>query len=491
MSDKGLFNALILSSLRKRRLVFSISVAALLLGAAIFEKVNIDIFPPLNKPTVTVLAEAHGRAAEEVEQQITMPLESLLQGIYGLEEVRSKSQKGLATVSLYFSWGSDPFLNRQQVSEKLAMATNYLPEHVDLMLAPISSIMGEVMQIGITSSEQGQEKFLHDITEYKLRRRLLAIPGVSAVTMHGAFVPEFQIILDPEKLQQYDLSISQIEHHLESTGLSTSGGFFERGGQEFVIRNSGSISSVEELNEVYIGDQYGIPLKVKNVGFSQEYFKPRIGDAGINGKSGIILSVQKQPFASTIELTDKVKAVCEEFQSRVPKVEVNLNLFQQARFVNRSIDHVLKALQEGAIIILIVVAVFMWDLRSTLVTICCLPISLFLAVNILQFFGFNINTMTLAGLTIAIGEIVDDSIVDVENIHRRLKTAPEALGIKQKLHLVYLASSEIRNSIVLATFIVVIVFAPVLFLSGLAGKLFVPLASAYVIALISSLSLSR
>ena len=183
--------------------------------------------------------------------------------------------------------------------------------------------------------------------------------------------------MDPEKLQQYDLSMSQIEHHLESTGLSTSGGFFERGGQEFVIRNSGSISSVEELNEVYIGDQYGIPLKVKNVGFSQEYFKPRIGDAGINGKSGIILSVQKQPFASTIELTDKVKAVCEEFQSRMPKVEVNLNLFQQARFVNRSIDHVLKALQEGAIIILIVIAVFMWDLRSTLVTICCLPISLF------------------------------------------------------------------------------------------------------------------
>jgi CzcA family heavy metal efflux pump len=487
MREKGFFNALIYSSLRKRRLVLVIAVAFLLLGAVLLERINIDIFPQLNKPTVTVLVEAHGRAAEEVEQQITMPLESLLQGVHGLEEIRSKSQKGLATVSLYFPWGSNPFLNRQQVSEKLATAINFMPEHVDLMLAPISSIMGELMHVGISGGQPGQEKFIHDITEYKLRRRLQAIPGVSAVTMHGALVPEFQIILDPEKLQQFDISISQIEDHLEAIGLSTSGGFFERDGKEFVIRNSGNITSVKDLNEVFIGDQYGIPLKVKNIGYAREHFKPRIGDAGVNGNNGIILSIQKQPLVSTIELTEKIKSVCEEFQVKFPGIKVHLNLFQQARFVNRSIEHVLKALQEGALIILIVIAIFLWDLRSTLVTVCCLPISLFIAVIILELLGFTINTMTLAGLTIAIGEIVDDSIVDVENIHRKLVNANTKLGFTQKLNLIYHASSEIRNSIVLATFIVVIVFAPVLLLSGLAGKLFIPIASAYVIALVSSL----
>lgn len=487
-----MLNAIIRFSLRNRLTVLIIAMGMAVYGAWISKQLPIDVFPDLNRPTVTVLTEAHGLAPEEVETLVTLPIESVLNGTPGVIRIRSSSGIGISIIYAEFDWGTDIFRNRQFVSERLQLVKERLPSGMTPVMGPISSIMGEIQFVGLTSPENRISPMdLRSISDWTVRPRLMTIPGISQVIVMGGQVKQYQIQVSTDKLQRKGISLEDLKHALSEISENTTGGFLDVGGREFLIRPLGRVESIEQIESSSVGLHLGKPVLVKDVAEVKLGPKSKRGDSSVNGKHAVVMTIQKQPGASTIDLTDRIDEMLIEIQKSLPEgVIIESNLFKQANFIQASISNVEQALRDGAIMVAIILFLFLLNIRTTAITLVTIPLSLLVTAIVFKLMGLTINTMTLGGLAVAIGELVDDAIVDVENVFRRLRGNRSSKKPQQALKVIYEASSEVRNSIVFSTLIVILVFIPLFSLGGIEGRLFAPLGVAYMISLTASLVVS-
>ncbi|MBL0242392.1 MAG: efflux RND transporter permease subunit [Chloracidobacterium sp.] len=487
-----MLNGIIKWSLKNRLIVVAIAALLLVWGSYVAFNLPVDVFPDLNKPTITVLTEANGLAPEEVETQVSYPIETVMNGVPGVSRVRSVSGIGLSIVYVEFEWGTDIYRNRQLVSEKITEAREQLPRGVSPFLAPISSIMGEIMLVAVSSKDGTTDPLaLRTLADWTIRPRLLTITGVSQVIPIGGGVKQYQALVSPEKLRQFGVTIEDVSVALEKSNINSTGGFVDAQSQEYLVRNLGRFYSIDELKQTVVAYRNNTPIRLGDVAEVQFGAKIKRGEAGTNGKPAVIVSVQKQPGASTQDLTEKVDEAVRELQKTLPPdVEINPNLFRQANFINASIGNVTEALRDGAILVAIVLFLFLLNFRTTFITLTAIPLSFIVTFLILYAFGISVNTMTLGGLAVAIGELVDDAIVDIENIFRRLGENRNLENPRPSLEVIYHASLEVRSSIIYATVIVALVFIPLFALSGVEGRLLAPLGLAYITALVASLFVS-
>lgn len=479
-------------ALRHRMLVTAVTALISVYGFYVLKNLPVDVFPDLNKPTVTILTESAGMAPEEIETFVSLPLETALNGLPGVTRVRSSSGIGLSVVYVEFDWGTDIYRNRQLVGEKLSLVREKLPRNAIATMGPIASIMGEIQLVGLSSPDGSVSPIdLRTIADWVIRPRLLSIPGIAQIIPIGGGVKQYQILISAEKLQKYRLTLQDVENNLSSISVNTTGGFIDKSGQEFLIRNLGTTKSIEEIQGSVVGIHFGKPILVKDIATVKIGPQVKRGDASVNGSKAVIMSIQKQPGASTLDLTEKVESALLELEKNFPKgVKLEKDLFKQSHFIDAAIDNVKEALRDGTILVVIILFIFLANIRTTAITLTAIPLSLVLTAIVFKIFGISVNTMTLGGLAVAIGELVDDAIVDVENVYRRLKENRSLENPLPPLKVIFNASSEVRNSIIIATIIVVLVFIPLFNLSGLEGRLFIPLGIAYIISLIASLFVS-
>ncbi len=485
-----MLDSIIQLSLRNRLLIVISAVIILVVGLVTLRTIPVDVFPDLTSPTVTILTEAHGMAPEEIEILVTFPIETAVNGATGVRRVRSSTSAGISIVWVEFDWGTDIFLARQIVNEKLQLISSQLPKGISLpALAPISSIMGEIMLISL-SSESHSELDVRSTADWTLRKRLLAIPGISQVVPIGGGKKQYQVLVDPVKLQSYKISLHNILQAVERSNENSSGGVFMEKGQEYVIRGLGRVYSTDDIANSVVAIRNNVPILVKDVAEIKIDAATKIGDASVNGKSAVILSIQKQPNANTLALTKSIEQTLDEIQKALPKgMTINSHVFRQADFIEIAIANVTAALRDGAILVVIILILFLGNARTTFISLTAMPLSLICAIFVMKLFDISINTMTLGGMAIAVGVIVDDAIIDVENVFRRLKenAHKEELQRKPFLEVIFEASKEIRSSIVNATLIIIVVFLPLFFLGGVEGRLLRPLGIAYVASISASL----
>ncbi len=493
-----MFDKLIKLSLENRLIVLAAALLLLITGVLIAIRLPVDVFPDLTAPTVTVITEAHGMAAEEVETLVTFPIETAVNGATGVRRVRSSSAAGIAIVWVEFDWGTDIFIARQIVNEKLQIAAASLPAGIDRpILAPISSIMGEIMLIGVsldsvaTSNGHALNAMdLRSIADWTIRRRLLSVPGVSQVVPIGGEVKQYQILVSPEKLTAYDISLNEVLHAAEQSNTNSSGGAYMDAGQEYLIRGIGRVQNLEDIATSVIAMRGNLPVLIRDVAEVKIGPAIKFGDGSANAEPVAIIMVQKQPNANTLELTERIESTIAEIQKTLPPgIAINTQIFRQADFIRVAIDNVIEALRDGAILVMVVLFFFLGNVRTTFISILAIPLSLVVTIFVFQIFGITINTMTLGGLAIAVGALVDDAIIDVENVFRRLKENLQRPPAERRptLEVVFSASSEIRSPMVMATLIIIIVFVPLFFLSGVEGRLLRPLGYAYITSIFASL----
>jgi CzcA family heavy metal efflux pump len=502
-----MLDRIIAISLKNRFLVLLAVLA--LVGGGVYRLVRmpVDVFPDLNRPTVTVLTEAPGLAPEEVETLVSRPIEYLLNGATGVQRVRSSSGIGLSVVWVEFEWVTDIYQDRQVVNEKLQLARERLPQDANPVLAPISSIMGEVMLIGLRSSaevatpEERLQKAmqLRTLAEFTLRNRLLAIEGVSQVTVMGGVLKQYQVVTSPARLAAQNVTLQQLTGAAEKANVIAGGGVLEQSVKESLIRITGQSLLLEEIEETPVVWRDPRPVKIKDVADVRFGGPVRRGDGGVrvregdavHGGSAVILAVQKQPHTNTLVLDPKIDRVLDELQRELPAdVRIERHVFRQADFIRSAVDNVVEAIRDGTIWVFLVLFVFLWNFRTSLITLTAIPLSLLITVLVFHLLGVSINTMTLGGLAVAVGELVDDAIVDIENIFRRLRENRQKARPDPALKVIFRASSEVRHSIVYATLIVCLVVLPLFALSGLEGRMFAPLGLAYLISLLASLAVS-
>ncbi len=484
-----MLNNLIALSLRNRVLVIAAAVIMLAGGAWTAWQMPVDVFPDLTAPTVTVLTEAHGMAPEEVEALVSFPIETAVNGSTGVRRVRSSSAQGISVVWVEFEWGMEIFRARQIVAEKLQTVAAALPASVAApVLAPVSSVMGEIMMIGLTGKQTPEE--LRTVADWTIRRRLLAVPGVAQVVPIGGAVKQYQVIADPARMSATGMSLEDVVRAAEGSNENASGGVYMDRGQEYVIRGIGRVQSVGDIAGTVVGVRGGIPVTLGQVADVKVGEAPKYGDGSVNAGPAVVLAIQKQPGANTLELTERIERELAEIQATLSTgMKIEAELFQQADFISVAIRNVMKALRDGAIFVVIILFLFLWNLRATAISIVAIPLSLVVAIFAMKLLDITINTMTLGGMAIAIGALVDDAIIDVENVFRRLKeNHHRAPGERRNpLTVVYDASREIRSSIVNATLIIIVVFVPLFFLGGVEGRLLRPLGFAYVVSILASL----
>jgi CzcA family heavy metal efflux pump len=473
-------------SLRNRLLVITLAAALLIYGGIVTLRAPIDVFPDLTAPTVTIITEPSGLAPEEVESLVTLPIESAINGAPGVLRVRSNSAIGLSLVFVEFEMGTDIYRARQLVAEKLQqarMAAGVKPP----VLGPVSSTMGEIMLISLVS-EQTSPMELRSLANWILRPRLLSVAGVSQVTLIGGEQKQFQALVDPARLADYGLALKEVSDAVAAANANAGGGFVERAQQEYLIRGRGRIYSPEDLANSVVAVRNGAPILVKNVAEARLGAAINRGAGSFNMRKAVVATVTRQPNANTLETTQKIEEAVAALRSSLPAdVKVETKAFQQADFIKRSIYNVEEALLVGAMLVLIVLFAFLWNFRTTFISLTAIPLSLLAAIVAMRYFGATINTMTLGGLAIANGELVDDAIVDVENVFRRLKQNAQLPTPQPVLTVIFKASSEIRNSIVFATLVVMLVFLPLFALGGFEGRMFAPLGFAYVVSIAASL----
>lgn len=487
-----MLNAIIRFALNHRLLVVCFAALIVVYGAMVVKDLPIDVFPDITKPTVTIITESHGMAPEEVETRVTLPIESFLNGLPGLERMRSQSGIGLSVIYLEFEWNTDIYRNRQLVQEKLNLVGERIPKEIVPTMGPIASLMGQIQQIAVYSPENKISALdLRTYAEWVLRPRLMTIPGVAQIIVIGGGLKQYQILISAEKLNRYQLSIEQIDKQISQISQNTTGGYFEQNGQELLVRNIGVVESVDDINNTLVGLHFGRPILIKDIAEVKFAARVKRGDGSYMGSPSVVLTVQKQPTADTVKLTKQIDEAIENLKPGFPQgLEVNTDVFKQSNFINASIKGIQSKLKSGTILVFLVLLIFLANLRMSVITLTAIPVSFLVTAIVFKFFGLSVNTMTLGGLAIAIGELVDDSIVDVENVYRRLRENAAKLNPAPTLRVIFDASSEVRNSIVLATMIIALVFLPLFNLSGLEGQLFSPLAISYLTALISSLVVS-
>ena len=483
-------NRLISWSLANRVIVLALALAVLFGGTVVAVRMPVDVFPDLTAPTVTVITEAHGMAPEEVETLVTFPLETAVNGAAGVRRVRSSSATGISVVWVEFAWGTDVYQARQVVNEKLQLASAVLPPDVaSPVLAPISSIMGEIMLISLTSETHSPLE-LRSTADWVIRRRLLSVPGVSQVIPIGGGVKQYQVLLSPERMAAYGVSLTEVTEAVRTTNQNTSAGFYVEGGQEYLIHGVGRVRQSAEIGQTVVAMHDEQPVFLHQVADVQTGPALKRGEGAAQGKPAVILSLQKQPGANTLTLTQELDNILDAIQRTLPAgMAINAHVFRQADFIAVAIENVVDALRDGVLVVVGILLLFLMNIRATLITLVAIPLALLVAVLSLQLLGGTMNTMTLGGMAIAIGALVDDAIIDVENVLRRLRENA-ALAQAQRansLAVTLKASLEIRPSIPFATFIIALVFVPLFFLSGVEGRLLMPLGLAYIVALFASL----
>lgn len=486
-----MFNFLVTQSLRNRFFVLAIAAVLMIYGAFTVTRLPVDVFPDLNRPTVTIMTEAEGLAPEEVEQLVTYPLEAQMNGLPGVSRVRSTSGVGLSIIYVEFDWDTDIYRNRQQIAERLSLVQPQLPANVVPQMGPINSIMGQVMLIAVTGPEDVSPMELRELVDFTVRPRILSIPGVAQVIPIGGEVRQYRVSPNPAAMRALGVSFEQIEQALAQFGANTGGGFTDQYSREFLIRNVGRTQKIEDLASVVVASVDGQPVLLRQV--AEVGFAPRLkrGDAGYQGQSAVIVSVEKQPDIDTVKLTREVEAALGEISATLPAgVKADQVLFRQANFIETSIGNVQKVLLEAIVVVAIILFVFLLNTRTTLISLTAIPVSILVTAIVFYLLGLSINTMTLGGLAIAIGELVDDAVVDVENIFRRLRENREKGNPRSVFDVVVSASQEVRSGIVYATMIIVLVFVPLFALSGIEGRLFAPLGQAYIISILASLVVS-
>lgn len=487
-----MINRILQYALRHRLTVLLSAAASILYGGWTIGNLPVDVFPDLNRPVVTIITEAHGLAPDEVEAIVTLPIESSLSGIPGVIRVRSSNGIGISIIHVEFDWGTDIFRNRQLVSERLQLMAGRLPEGMAPILAPVSSIMGEIQFVGLSSPDGSVSPMdLRTLADWTVRPQLMTIPGISQIIVMGGEAKQYQILISVEKLLYHGLTLENLRESLSLISENTSGGFVDQAGEEYLIRPLGRTESLEDIENSFVGMHLGKPVLVKDI--AEVKIGPRIkrGEGSINGRHAVVMTIQKQPGADTVSLTHKIDGMLSEFQKNLPAgVKVEGDLFKQSRFIETSIFNVQEALVLGGIMVAGVLFLFFLNIRITAITLTAIPLSFVITAIVFRMMGLSVNTMTLGGLAIAIGELVDDAIVDVENIVRRLRENRSLARPKPALRVVFEASYEVRHSIVLSTVIVILVFVPLFALSGMEGRLFAPLGIAYIVSLAASLLVS-
>jgi HME family heavy-metal exporter len=486
-----MFNFLVKASLNNRLMVLAAAAILVVWGSMSLSSIPVDVFPDLNKPTVTIMTEAEGLAPPEVEQLVGYPIETAMNGIAGVTRVRSVAGIGLSIVFAEFDWGTDIYRNRQQVAERLSSIASQLPPGVTPQMGPVSSIMGEIMLIAVTGGDAADPMAVREFADFVIRPRLLSISGVSQVIPIGGEVRQYRVTPNIAALASLNVTVEQIETAIKSFGTNTGGGFVDQNDREYLIRNLGRTTKLDNLRNVVVVTKDEQPIFLRQVAAVEYAARVKRGDAGFNGTPAVIISVQKQPGADTIKLTNQVESALAELTRGLSNgISANQILFRQADFISTSIDNVKGVLVEAAIVVAVILFLFLLNFRTTAISLTAIPISLLVTVLIFKAFGLSINTMTLGGLAIAIGELVDDAVVDVENIYRRLRENSKLANPRPLLQVVADASIEVRSGIVYATFIIVLVFIPLFALTGIEGRLFAPLGVAYIVSILASLLVS-
>ncbi len=496
-----MLNALLRFSLQQRLLVMAVAVLLCCYGLWTANSLPIDVFPDLDRPRVVVMTEANGLAPEEIESRVTIPVETAINGANGVLAVRSTSSIGMSIINVEFDFGTTPYTARQIVNERLAMAIDRLPKNVRPQLAPISSIMGQIMVLGMWSEDGAVDPIeLRTQADWIMRQRLLSIPGIAQVFTMGGGRKQFQVQIDQDALIKYGVTLDDVRKAVESSNSNATGGYLDQqGANEWLVRAIGRIQSIDDLKKVPVAVRNGRAVALSMVANIVEAAQVKRGDAAayvresedrFSGGAAVVLTISKQPGADTRSISQLIEAAIVEMQPSLSKGIRVKSLYAQEHFIDRAIENVMAALRDGGILVVIILFLFLMNFRTTFISLTAIPLSLLMTILVFKTLGMSINTMTLGGLAVAIGELVDDAIVDVENIFRRLKENTRLTEPRSSLRVVYEASLEVRSSIVFSTVIVCLVFLPLFALSGMEGRLFTPLGIAYVVSILSSLVVS-
>jgi len=485
-----MLNKIISYSLHNRLLILFAAILLFFIGSYTAMKMEVDVFPDLNAPTVVIMTEAPGMASEEVERLVTFPVETAVNGATDVRRVRSSSTTGFSVVWVEFNWGTDIYRARQITSEKLAVMSESLPANVGTpTLGPQSSILGEVMILGITSDSTSLQD-LRTLADWVIRPRLLSTGGVAQVTVIGGEIKEYQILLDPARMKHYGIGLNEVMNTTRNMNQNANGGILYEFSNEYIVRGVVSTNHIDELSKAVVKTINGIPVLLEDIADIQIGNKaPKLGMASEKGKPAVLITVTKQPNTSTLELTEKLDQSVAELQKNLPAdIHISTDVFRQSRFIDNSIDNIQKSLFEGSVFVIIVLFFFLMNLRTTVISLVALPLSLLVSILTLHFMGLTINTMSLGGMAIAIGSLVDDAIVDVENVYKRLREnrlLPKNER-KRPIDVIFEASKEVRMPILNSTLIIIVSFVPLFFLSGMEGRMLMPLGISFIIALFAS-----
>lgn len=482
-----MLNSIIRFAVANRLAILCAAIAVLVLGSLAANSLPIDVLPSLTRPRVAIVTECEGLAPEEVEQRVTFPLEAAMNGAAGVIAVRSSSDIGLSVINVEFDWGTDVQSARQVVQERLALATDQLPEGVKPQMGPRSSLLGQIALVAMWSDDGTTSPMdLRTTADWVVRQRLKKIPGVSQVIAMGGERKQYHVLVNFHDMHRYETSLAEIEAVLRDSNQNVTGGFMGRDGKEFLIRGLGRFSKAEEIRNTVIRADAGRSLLLKQVATVKEVAQTKRGDSSVNGRPAVVLTIQKQPNADTRQVTQEIHAALEELQ---PSLAADVKLkttYEQREFIDHSVANVVEALRDGAILVVIILFLFLLNVRTTFITLTAIPLSVLVTALVFRWFGLSINVMTLGGLAVALGELVDDAIVDVENIYRRLKENARSESPRSAIRVVFEASVEVRNAIIISTVLVVIVFAPLFALTGMEGRLFAPLGIAYIVSIVAS-----
>lgn len=485
-----MLDKLMQASLKNRLIVLIAAVGLLIFGTLVTLNMPVDVFPDLTAPTVTILTESHGMAPEEVEKLVTFPIETVVNGASGVRRVRSNSIQGLSTVWVEFDWGVDIYIARQIVNEKLQVLSNALPEGVDQpVLAPITSIMGEIMLVGLTADTTSPME-LRTLADFTVARRIQSVPGISQVLVYGGETQQYQVLVDPYKIAARNITLDHVLKAVAESNINATGGLFIESGQEYLIRGLGRVRNIDEIKRTVITTQDRVPVLIQDVAEVKIASAFKLGTGSVNNEDGVMLIIAKQPESNTLQLTDEILATLDNLRPSLPQdITMHTEIFRQSDFIETAINNVIKSLRDGAILVIIILFLFLVNFRTTIISVLAIPLSLVIAFLTLKLFNMSVNTMTLGGMAIAIGVLVDDAIIYVENVYRRIRENAGKPAEQQKsfMEVVGKASSEIRAPIAMATFIVIVVFIPLFFLSGVEGRMLKPLGFAYAISILASL----
>jgi Cu/Ag efflux pump CusA len=484
-------NRIIAGSLRGRLTVAAVALVVSAVGVAIALTLPVDVLPDLNRPTVTILTEAHGLVPEDVERLVSRPLEQALNGATGVTRVRSSSGLGLSVVWVEFGWETEIFRNRQVVQEKLAAAKAQLPPGVEPEMAPIASVMGQILMVGVKSRTGATDTIaLREFVDTMVWPRLRALDGVAQVVRIGGSPKQLQVVVDVRALRAHDVTLEDVEASIVAANVFGSGGVLPIGPEGPLVAVPGLVRGADDLRLAVVRPDPVRSVRLSDVAAVDFGPAPiRAGEAGIDAQPGVILSVFKQPGVDTVALTERVRRELRAI-ALPADVELATDIYEQAGFIHRAIDNVSEAVRDGAILVVIILFVFLLNLRTTAITLTAIPLSIAITVIVFRLAGISINTMTLGGLAVAIGALVDDAIVDVENVFRRLRRNRAAGSPVHPMLVIYRASSEVRKPILIGTLLVVVVYAPLFALTGMEGRLFAPIGVAYVVSILASLLVS-